>query len=202
MRIVRQIAVVDTKLCTGCENCRKLCPTLAITVAGAKRERKAVIEEGACVACGICPVRCPEQAITMVPRSIPLVLGVNVAEVPAEKIQTICHAAHMFPDQIVCGCTRVQAKEIAAAILQGARTPEDIARKTGARTGCGVLCISAVIRLLRGAGIELDAAPGYQWYGSRVSIWDIPPELVRKYPEYYLAQDREILDKVFPRGTK
>jgi hypothetical protein len=84
----------------------------------------------------------------------------------------------------------------------GARTPEDVARKTGARTGCGVLCISAVIRLLRGAGIELDKAPGYQWYGSSVSIWNVPPNVLRKYPEYYLAQDREVLDKIFPGGGK
>jgi len=26
--------------------------------------------------------------------------------------------------------------------------------------------------------------------------------VARKYPEYYLEQDREILDKVFPGGAK
>jgi len=202
LRIVRQIAVVDTTLCTGCESCKKLCPTLAVTMTGPKRKPKASIDEHACVACSICGARCPAEAITMAPRSVPLTIGVKVADVPAEKIAAICHAAHLFPDQIVCGCTRVQAKEIAAAILLGASTPEEVARKTGARTGCGVLCISAVIRLLRGAGIELDKAPGYQWYGSSVSIWNVPPEVMRKYPEYYLAQDREILDKVFPGGGK
>jgi bacterioferritin-associated ferredoxin len=131
-----------------------------------------------------------------------MTIGVDVDAVPAEKIAAICHAAHLFPDQIICGCTRVQAKEIAAAILLGARTPEDVARMTGARTGCTVLCISGVIRLLRGAGIELKKAPGYQWYSSLVTIWDLPPELARKYPEYYVAEDRELLDKVFPGGEK
>ena len=57
--------------------------------------------------------------------------------------------AHMYPDQVICYCHRVQAKEIAAAILQGARTPEDISRLTGARTGCGTLCITGMIRLLK-----------------------------------------------------
>jgi ferredoxin len=196
------MAVIDTNLCTGCETCTKLCPTLAITMAGPKRQQKAAVDENSCVACGICGVRCLTQAITMHPRSAPLTLGANVADVPAEKVEAICYAAHMFPDQIVCGCTRVQAKEIAAAILQGAHTPEEVAKRTGARTGCGVLCISGVIRLLRGAAIELDKAPGYQWYGTRVSIWNVPPEVMRKYPEYYVAQDRELLDKVFPGGEK
>jgi bacterioferritin-associated ferredoxin len=131
-----------------------------------------------------------------------MAIGADVTAVPADKIAAICHAAHFFPDQIICGCTRVQAKEIAAAILQGAHTPEAIAKKTGARTGCGVLCISGVIRLLRGAGIVLDKAPGYQWYNNLVTIWDLPPELARKYPEYYVAEDRALFDKVFPGGEK
>lgn len=202
MRIVSQTAAVDTELCTGCETCIPLCPTLAITMTDTGHRPKASIDGQACAACTICGARCPVQAITMVPRSVPLTLGVDVSGAPAEEVEAICHAAHMYPDQIVCSCTRVQAKEIAAAILQGARTPEDIARKTGARTGCAVLCISAVIRLLRAAGIVLNEAPGHQWYGAHVTIWDVPAELVPKYPEYYLAQDREILDKIFPGGAK
>jgi NAD-dependent dihydropyrimidine dehydrogenase PreA subunit/bacterioferritin-associated ferredoxin len=202
MRIVSQIAVVDTELCNGCGMCTKVCPTLAITVIGPKRQQKASVEEDACMACGFCTVRCVTEAIILRSRPVPLVPSANPAGVAAEEVETICHAAHMYPDQIVCDCSRVYAKEIAAAILQGARTPEEIARRTGARTGCGVLCISGVIRLLRGAAIELGKAPGYQWSGSRVSIWNVPPEVMRKYPEYYLAQDRELLDKVFPGGEK
>ena len=108
----------------------------------------------------------------------------------------------MYPDQVVCYCHRVEAKEIVAAILGGAKTPEEVAQKTGARTGCGVLCITEVIRLLRAAGLELGKAPGYQWYNLKVDIWTISPEIRQKYPQFYLESDRNALDKIFPGGKR
>ena len=64
------------------------------------------------------------------------------------------------------------------------------------------LCISGVIRLLRAAGVELGKAPGYQWYGTQVSIWDIPPEVAKKYRQYYLEEDRKAIDKIFPKRPR
>ena len=121
----------------------------------------------------LCVTRCPEQAIKKVERDTILQIGTTSDDIPKRKIAKICLAAHMYPDQIVCYCNQVQAKEIAAAILHGAKSPEDISWATGARTGCGTLCISTIIRLLRAAGIKLTKAPGHQWYGIEVSIWDI-----------------------------
>jgi hypothetical protein len=58
-----------------------------------------------------------------------------------------------------------------------------------------------VIRLLRATGLEIERAPGYQWYGNTVSIWDLPDEVMQKYDkEYYLLRDRKDLDEIFPGG--
>ncbi|HUV75401.1 MAG TPA: (2Fe-2S)-binding protein, partial [Dehalococcoidales bacterium] len=162
----------------------------------------AVIDEQSCLDCKLCFTRCPEHAVTMVERDTPLKVGTAMAGVSEEAVARICEAAHMYPDQVICYCHRVQAREIAAAILQGANTPEDISRATGARTGCGSLCITGIIRLLRAAGIKLTKAPGYQWYGITASIWDISPKLQQKYPEYYLAEDLQAINTVFPGGSK
>lgn len=162
----------------------------------------ALIDEQGCLDCKLCFIRCPKYAITMAERDIPMQIGTTMAGVSEEAVARICEAAHMYPDQIICFCHRVQAKEIAAAILQGAKTPEDISRATGARTGCGVLCITGILRLLKAAGVKLTKAPGYQWYDIKVSIWEIPAELQQKYPEYYLAEDLRAINSVFPGGSK
>jgi bacterioferritin-associated ferredoxin len=157
------------------------------------------IDEDSCQGCTICATRCPEHAIAMIGRERALFVGIQVGKASAE-IAEICRKAHMYPDQVICYCHRVQAKEIVAAILEGAKTPEEVSIRTGARTGCGVLCITGMIRLLQGAGLELGRAPGCQWYGKPITIWDIPPEIARKYPQYYLESDRKVMDTIFPGG--
>jgi bacterioferritin-associated ferredoxin len=127
-------------------------------------------------------------------------VGGEFGDVSEEAVQRICEAAHMYPEQVVCYCHRVQAKEVAAAVLKGAKTPEEISRATGVRTGCGVLCLSGIIRLLRAAGIRLDKAPGYQWYGAEVSIWAIPEAVRKKYSAFYVEEDLQAINKLFPGG--
>jgi len=202
LRTVNKFAVVDEQKCNACTICVKLCPVEAIRMEKRGDKRLAVIDERGCLDCKLCFTRCPEYAIAMVERDTPLEVGVTTAGVSEEDIARICEAAHMYPDQVICYCLRVQAKEIAAAILKGARTPEDISRATGARTGCGTLCITGIIRLLRAAGIELTKAPGYQWYGLKVSIWEMSPEIQQKYPQYYVADDLRAVSEVFPGGRK
>jgi bacterioferritin-associated ferredoxin/ferredoxin len=164
---------------------------------------KALIDTKYCQACGICVSRCPEKAIGMQLRSSPLEIGIDTTKVSDQEMHKICRAAHMYPDQIVCYCRRVQVKEIVAAILAGAKTPEDVARMTGARTGCGVLCINGVIRVLRASGLELKHAAGYQWYGNTISIWTLPDDVMKKFDkEFYLIRDRKAIDEVFQGGEK
>ena len=200
MRTVSNLAVVDAKKCTACSICVKICPVEAIRLQKHGRKYQAVVDEKGCLDCKLCFVRCPEHAVTMVKREAPLTVGANLADVSEAAVARICESAHMYPDQVICYCLRVQAREIAAAILQGAKTPEDVSRVSGARTGCGTLCITGVIRLLRAAGIELSKAPGYQWYGIKASIWEIPPKLQQKYAQYYLADDLQAVNEVFPGG--
>ena len=202
MRTVNKIAVVDEQKCNACRICVRLCPVEAIRIEKRGDERVAVIDENGCYDCKLCFTRCPEYAITMVERAVPLHIGTALDGVSENEVARICRAAHMYPDQVVCYCHRVQAKEVVAAVLKGAKTPEDVARDTGARTGCGVLCITGVIRLLKAAGIELTKAPGYQWYDLKVSLWDIPPEVQQKYSQYYLAEDLRDVDNVFPGGEE
>ena len=198
MRTVSKLAVVDEQKCTGCAVCVNICPVEAIWLEKQGKKQRAVIDEQGCLDCKLCFNRCPEYAVTMVERDTPLTVGVDMAGVSEEAVAKICEAAHTYPDQVICYCLRVQAKEIAAAILRGAKTPEDISRASGARTGCATLCITGMIRLLRAAGIELTKAPGYQWYGIEASIWEISPELQQKYAQYYLADDLRAVNEVFP----
>jgi ferredoxin len=193
---------VDGKKCTGCETCARICPVVAISVVNVEGHRVAKIEQDECQACGICATRCPQHAICLEERCSPLEVGMDAGKISGgEEIAAICHKAHMYPDQVVCFCHRIQAKEIAAAILSGADTPEKVAKMTGARTGCGVLCITGVIRLLQAAGIELRQAPGYQWYGKMATIWEIPEKVMQKYgKQYYLAEDQEKMNELFPGG--
>lgn len=198
MRTVRKLAVVDAGKCNACSICVGLCPVQAIRIEKDNKKRLAVIDEQKCLDCGLCFTRCPEYAVTMVERDKPIKVGVDTSAVPEKAVARICKAAHMYPDQVICYCHRVRAKEVAAAVLLGAKTPEAVSLATGARTGCGTLCITGAMRLLRAAGVDLTKAPGYQWYGLKLSIWEISPEIRRKYPQYYLAEDLRDVNVVFP----
>ncbi len=201
MRTVNQLAVVDPAKCNACRTCVQVCPVTAIEMKKVAGKQKACIDGAICQACTICITRCPERAIALELRVSPLTIGAELKRTSVAEAAAICLQAHMYPDQIVCYCHRIQAKEIAAAILGGAKTPEQVARMTGARTGCGVLCITGVIRLLRSAGLELKRAPGCQWYGTTLSIWDLSEEVMRKYDrDFYLLRDRQQIDEIFPGG--
>jgi Pyruvate/2-oxoacid:ferredoxin oxidoreductase delta subunit/bacterioferritin-associated ferredoxin len=197
-RSVSHVAVVDREKCTACKTCIHTCPVEAVTLEVREGKPKALVDERECQACLICVNRCPEMAIRLEARSSPRVFGLEVEGPVPEAVETICRNAHMYPEQIVCYCHRIKAKEIVTAILSGARTPEQVSRMTGARTGCGILCITGVIRLLKAGGLKLEAAPGHQWYGSTLSIWDLPDEVLRKYDgSYYLLKGKETMDEVF-----
>ncbi len=200
MRTVRNLAVVDAERCNACALCVRICPTQAISLERLGQRRwLAVVDQQKCLDCTLCATRCPTYAVAMVAREVPIEVGATVMAVSKEAIASVCRSAHMYPDQVICYCHRVRAGEIAAAILQGAETPEEVALATGARTGCGTLCITGVVRLLRAAGIALGKAPGYQWYGIKTSIWEAPLELQAKYPQYRLVEDLQAMDGVFPR---
>jgi bacterioferritin-associated ferredoxin len=93
----------------------------------------------------------------------------------------------------------VRAEEVAAAILGGAKTPEEISSLTGIRTGCTIECIQPLLRLIQAAGIELKRNEnGWQWYGVTATAWTLPEEVKQKYNSrgFFFEEDKELLDRV------
>ncbi len=198
MKVVKKLAQVDPEKCTGCGICQGLCPVLAIHVV----DRRAQVREDQCLACALCEQRCPEYAITMTSRQEPLTVGIDAKKFPHEKIEAICKAAGLHPRQVICYCHRIRAEEVAAAILEGATTPEEVSAKTGVRTGCGILCINSVLRLLRGAGLSLTRSPGFQWYGLSINLADIPEDVKERYDNFgcRIEDDARIMARIPSKG--
>jgi len=188
-------AVVNEELCIGCKICEKVCPVYAIQVS----DRKAHSDPAKCMACANCADRCPRYAIKMVERDDPFEVGVDVSKFDYEEIRALCEKAHLNPEQVLCYCVGVRAEEVAAALLSGATTPEEVSAMTGMRTGCTIECIQPLLRLVQAAGNELHPNPnGYQWYGVTVTAWDMPEEVKEKYNSrgFYFDEDKALLDKV------
>jgi ferredoxin len=181
MKLVTLLATVDTTKCNGCRTCTKVCPTLAISMSA----RKAVIDADRCVACGNCGQRCPDQAISLVKLEKPKKLEVVVEDRRREEVDALCVRAGFHPSQIVCYCTATRAEEVAAAILGGADTPEEITLRTGLRSGCSVECIQPALRLLEAQGIRpTPPKGGWQWYGRTPTLSEIPAEVRAKYADH------------------
>lgn len=135
----------------------------------------------------------------------PLTVQADVSLADYGKIQELCRAARFNPEQLLCYCTGTRAEEVAAAILQGARSPEEISLATGIRTGCKVECIQPVLRLLESAGINpKPPAGGWQWYGRTVTAWEVPEEVRKKYARrgFYFDDDVALLNRVLKAGSE
>ena len=188
---IRFLAQVDAEKCVGCGKCANVCPTIAIEI----QDKKAEVEAKKCLACQNCTGVCPEGAITKVPRSVPMVLGVDYKSVDQDRILEICRNANLHPMQWLCLCSATRVRDGAAAVIKGAKTPEDIALMTGVRAGCATYCTMMSMRLLKGAGVEFDQPKGYRWYKTMPTLWDVPPEVVNKYPGYFLEEDKDVFRK-------
>ncbi|MBW7572267.1 4Fe-4S binding protein [Caproiciproducens faecalis] len=195
MKRVTLLAEVQQDVCRGCKVCEKVCPVYAISVT----DRKANVKADACRGCTNCESRCPFHAIKMVKREEPFTIGVDVSKYDSGKIRELCEKAHLNPEQVICYCVGVRAEEVAAAILGGAKTPDEISSLTGIRTGCTIECIQPLLRLVEAAGIELKRdESGWQWYGVTPTAWTLPEDVVQKYNKrgFYFEEDKELLDRV------
>jgi Fe-S-cluster-containing hydrogenase component 2 len=188
MRKVYLMAEVDPSKCIGDRICENVCPTGAIRMV----EKKAVVDSHKCAACLKCIDSCPKDAIRTTRRPQPLLLTVDPTQLNQDKINDLCCKAHLNPEDVICPCTLTKAGEVAAAILKGARTPEDVSMMTGVRTACGMWCMALVQELLRAYGLELNPPKGFHWYKVDVGLWNLPEEVVRKYPEYRLEEARRL----------
>ncbi|MCP4757400.1 MAG: (Fe-S)-binding protein [Proteobacteria bacterium] len=188
MRKIYLSADVDAELCQGDKICENICVAKAVRVV----DKKAFVDDGRCVSCMKCLDACPTAAIAMTPREEPLLLAVNTAEAAPEDLKQLCAEAHLDPEDIVCVCTFTTAKEIAAAVLGGAKTPEEVTLATGARSACGMWCIAPILRVMNAHGLELPESDGYRWYNIKVDLWNAVEDVDRKYPEYRLEEDRKL----------
>jgi ferredoxin len=154
-----------------------------------------------CKGCINCAERCPASAITIEPLQEPYTVGVDPGQFDQDEIMRICEKAHVHPKQIICYCTDTRAGEIVAAILKGAKTPEDIARMTGARTGCTVLCVQSIIKLLEVSGNPVRAVGTHQVYGKTFTLWDMDPRLKQRDEKrgYHYDDDQHLIEKVFEK---
>ena len=129
----------------------------------------------------------------MVPRPEPLLLRTDPQSVDPQKILELCLKAKMVPGQLVCMCTGTLAKEVAAAILQGAKSLADLSLRTGARSGCGIYCIGSIQRLFEAAGLKVTSPEDHRMYDLTLNMFDVPAEVQEKYPQYYLKEDTKML---------
>lgn len=189
MKKVYSHAQVDEERCVGDKLCEFVCPGGAIEVS----KKKAHVENTRCVACSRCVDVCNEKAIQMVPHPEPRALGVNPAEVDQDRLQDLCRRARMNPDDPICLCTFTTAREVAAAILKGATSPEEITRMTGARSACGLWCMAPILRLLNASGVDVKSSLKHKWYNIEVALWNVPDEVSKKYPQYRLKEDQAAL---------
>jgi Fe-S-cluster-containing hydrogenase component 2 len=195
VKIVPFIAEVIEDKCTGCGICTRVCPTLSIKV----KDKLAKVDVTTCAGCSACLDRCPFDAVRLVYLDKPKVLTVDAKSVDRQRVVEICRKAKIHPEQIICFCTATRAEEVVAAILMGAKSPEDVSRMVGVRTGCKVECIQPVLRLLYAAGIEpTPVEKGWQWYGKTLTIWEVPEEIKQKYSPrgFYFNEDEKLLNKV------
>jgi NAD-dependent dihydropyrimidine dehydrogenase PreA subunit/bacterioferritin-associated ferredoxin len=192
MKKVIRLAVIDPDICNGCTICYSICPVVAITM----KDKKAIVATDKCLGCVNCEQRCPAGAVKMVPRET-FIVGLEEAKFDRKAIVDLCAKTHFYPEHLVCTCTGTRAWEIAAAILDGARSPEEISAKTGIRTGCKAICLQPILRFLEAAAIEIKRPDGYQWYGITPTLWDLPEGVIEKYSArgFGLAGDKEFIDR-------
>ena len=190
MRTVYQIALVDESLCCGDTICVAVCPTGAIRMVDAI----ATIDDGKCAACRRCEDVCPRSAIRIVKRSTPMTLGVfpeTLDTVDREHVFQLCEKAGMSPDEPVCLCTLTRARDIAAVIILGAKTPKEVSLMTGVRTYCAMWCGAPIQRLLLAHGLDFKAEENQETYPIKAALWNLPEEMNHKYPEYRISEDQE-----------
>jgi Fe-S-cluster-containing hydrogenase component 2 len=195
MKVVRFLSEVDEGKCIGDKVCEKVCPTAAIKVV----KRKAQVDEKRCVACFKCWDACREEAIRKVPRVEPLTIGLDPTEVDGKEINDLCAKAHLDPEQFICVCSGTLAREAAAAVVKGAKSPAEMTLMTGVRSGCGLYCVNPILGLLKARGVEITPPKGHRWYYTPLDLWDVPKEVSQKYPGFYLDEDKELFRKIKKR---
>lgn len=192
MKIVRFRAEVDESRCRGDKLCENMRPAGAIKVV----DKKATVDSDLCLACLRCEDICPHSAVLMIRLPQPRIVGIDFAEIEKmdeTDLNAICLEAGLKSDIPMCFCTWTLAKEAATAIMQGAKTPEEVTRKAGVCTGCSIHGVGSVLKMLKAQWGELHPPKSQLWLDSTISMWDVPDEVEDRYPEYHLKDDKRVL---------
>jgi Fe-S-cluster-containing hydrogenase component 2 len=192
---ITQVVNVIDENCIGCKQCDQVCPTEAIKTI----DRLARVNKDLCTGCNKCIEACIDHnAIKREFLDQPRKCETSMQDVDMEQVEKLCATAMFDPTQSICLCTATTAGEVAAAILKGGRTPEELSVMTGARGVCAIWCTGPVIRLLDAAGIKVERnSRDWRVYpdhaGLAIGIWNVPPEVADKYPEYRIRENQERL---------
>ncbi len=191
MAQLNYVAELDLEGCTGCNWCDIACPSGAITMS----ERKAYIEDARCIGCGYCVDRCPEDVMWMTERSEPLALPVAEpldADL-RERALALVAKADMSVNSPVCPCApSASAVVVAAAIVSGAETLEDVSAMTGMRGGCKIYCVAPTLRLLKAAGHEVKPNKGFRLYDLSLTMMDLEGSELDGESGSWLAEDLDV----------
>jgi NAD-dependent dihydropyrimidine dehydrogenase PreA subunit/bacterioferritin-associated ferredoxin len=196
--IVREyVPDIDDTACKVCRKCEEICPAAAI--AFIRNDKRMAVDEKRCIDCQRCMDACPDNAITMLPRTGNHALSVDVSELDQEEIRAICRKIGLVPGEAICACTFVTAREMAGAILMGAKTPEDVCAMTGVRRGCGIYCLVNIFKILDAGGVKAEERATSHLYHHPLSSLDIPDDRLRKldveFPQYRLLEDVSMVRK-------
>lgn len=176
------LARVDENKCTGCKLCESVCPAGAIEMVA----NLATIDSDRCIDCQRCIDRCSrENAISRQSRPSPILRFADHSDIDEMRLKTFCAKAGLLPDMPICGCTRTTGKEAVAAILKGAKTPEDLCAMTGLRAGCGIYCMTRIFQVLDACGVDVVNPPDRRWIKLTLSLSDLPEEKVMQIDEAY-----------------
>lgn len=196
--IVREyVPAIDQVACKACRKCEQICPAGAIALVKESKEMAVDLER--CIDCQRCLDACPNDSITMLPRTQDQALGVDSSKLDQQEIKAICRKIGLAPGEAICACTFITAQELAGAVLQGAKTPEDVCAMTGIRRGCGIYCLVNLFKILEAGGVPEEERARSNLVHHPLNSLDIPEEQLRKldaqFPQYHLLEDVSTIRK-------
>lgn len=200
MKIVNYEIAVITDNCTGCYLCEQICPTLAITLEGPKSSAIAVVDNAKCIACFRCVDICDDDALLAPERKEPMVVGTDFKLVDKAAINELCLKAQIDPSTIACNCSSTSAREVAAAIILGAHTMEDIALATGVQSGCQLYCFAPTHRLLTTFLGKAPVPPSKnKFYATSYVVQDVSSEVAARYPQFHIEDEKTAISAKLDR---
>jgi ferredoxin len=191
VKAVNQVVKIVDENCTGCYRCERTCPTGAISMVGPRKGALAVVNEPTCIACFRCIDVCDDDAITIAELDEPNVVGTKARDFDPAEVRELCARAGMEPDQMACLCSSTKVKELAAAVIGGAETYEQLAIATGAASGCLLYCSVPMRRILTARYGEVAQDKRHlRRYDTDQVLLDIPEDAADQYPMFALRREQ------------